>query len=495
MNNIIIPFRANLLESGTPSFANTKSLSFDGVDDYVSCGNITELDNVTSATWSIWSNSLITTSYHYLMSCYSGGFKQYLFKQSTNKLDIFLSDASGSLRLCNTINFTFTVGVWYHVAIVYDETEVSNADKVKVYIDGALQSNTVTGFALTSLYVSKGLATEIGKAGGFTSNQYNGNLDEVCILDRAATPTEIVTLSTAPTVSLTDLNPIAWYRNGDNGSWKSPQWLIPNNENFAANKVSNYSLDFDGVDDYVNCGDSNDFSFGNGVTDSPFSISFWTKIQPTTATTTVFIGKDSGGSSREYAIGMFSGARKIRFFIKNQGGNNQQSVDSTNGLLDNTWYNVICTYDGSGGNNAADGMNIYINGSQEILSTVIKNAYTAMNNTTAPLTIGKYVASASQLLGNLDEVSVYNTELSAADALAVYNSGQPTTISGATAHYKMGENATLLTNWTVPDEVGSNTGTSVNMNVFDRVGEAPNSSNNALSLNMDEVDRVTDVPT
>jgi hypothetical protein len=32
------------------------------------------------------------------------------------------------------------------------------------------------------------------------------------------------------------------------------------------------------------------------------------------------------------------------------------------------------------------------------------------------------------------------------------------------------------------------------MTIEDRVGEAPNSTNNALSLNMDEVDRTTDVP-
>ena len=96
--------------------------------------------------------------------------------------------------------------------------------------------------------------------------------------------------------------------------------------------------------------------------------------------------------------------------------------------------------------------------------------------------------------GNIDEVSIFDTDQSA-NIATIYNSGEPTTISGAIAHYKMGENATLLTNWTVPDEVGTNDGTSVNMNVFDRVGEAPNSTSNSVSLNMDEVDRVTDVPT
>ena len=90
---------------------------------------------------------------------------------------------------------------------------------------------------------------------------------------------------------------------------------------------------------------------------------------------------------------------------------------------------------------------------------------------------------------------MFGTELSIADALSIYNGGTPTTLpSGAVAHYKMGEEATFLTNWTVPDNVGSNNGTSANMTIEDRVGEAPNSTSNAVSLNMDEVDRVTDVP-
>jgi hypothetical protein len=38
-------------------------------------------------------------------------------------------------------------------------------------------------------------------------------------------------------------------------------------------------------------------------------------------------------------------------------------------------------------------------------------------------------------------------------------------------------------------------GTSANMTLSDRVGDAPNSINNVLSLNMVEVDRETDVPT
>jgi hypothetical protein len=476
MNGPFIAYRANMGVQTSAPFANTKSLQFDGIDDFVSCGNITELDNVTSATWSIWSNSLITTSYHYLLSCYSTGFKQYLFKQSTNKLDIFLSDSSGTLRLCNTINFTFTVGVWFHVTIIYDETEPINSDKVKVYIDGVLQSNTVAGFALTSLYVSNGLATEIGKAGGFTSNQYNGNLDEICILDRVVTPTEIVTLSTAPTVDLTDLNPIAWYRNGDNGSYKSPQWLIPNNEN--KDKVSNYSFELDGTDDYINTGAST----LSGET--ALTISAW--VYPTAygdATAPSFVSTDEA-SPRAFYLGLYT-STNFRFSLSTNGAN-LNSLDTAAGTVDlNTWQHILVTWD-------KVNTKFYKNG--VLLKTV---ATTFANNqnftTTNNLLIGARRSSAGFFNGNIDEVSVWN---SVQDASTIYNSGTPTTISGAVSNWKMGEDATFSGGvWTVPDAVGSNDGTSANMTIEDRIGEAPNSTNNALSLNMDEVDRTTDVPT
>jgi hypothetical protein len=59
----------------------------------------------------------------------------------------------------------------------------------------------------------------------------------------------------------------------------------------------------------------------------------------------------------------------------------------------------------------------------------------------------------------------------------------------------MGEEATFSGGvWTVPDSVGSNNGTSNAMTIEDRVSEAPGSENNALSYNMDLVDRVTDTP-
>ena len=56
----------------------------------------------------------------------------------------------------------------------------------------------------------------------------------------------------------------------------------------------------------------------------------------------------------------------------------------------------------------------------------------------------------------------------------------------------MGEDATFSTNWTVPDKIGSNTGTSANMTNDDLTGNAPAVTGNGTSANMTIEDRTGD---
>ena len=57
------------------------------------------------------------------------------------------------------------------------------------------------------------------------------------------------------------------------------QWRLPNNEN--KDKQSNYSMDFDGSQ-RIDVSDSDLLSFGNGSTDTPFSISAWINFNDVT---------------------------------------------------------------------------------------------------------------------------------------------------------------------------------------------------------------------
>jgi len=472
---------------GGAPFLNTYSLDFDGVDDYVNVGADVSLDifggDFTISLWAKWGAQ--TTSANGIIN----------FGANANKAMIGLgfSTQYGKITFGTRL---MPNGALYDMGSGYDDNQWHNIVCIlsgttrTVYVDGV----DITSTALTA-NILMGTTNDIGVRDRGSQNRFFvGNIDECSIWDSAISIGDVWDGSGEPTdLSLLATPPTAWYRMGDNGAWKSPQWLLPNNENFTSNKVSNYSFELDGIDDYIDCGDSNDFSFGDGATDSPFSVSAWVKIN-SFATNNVVFSKDSGLPNREYAMGFFGGSKKLRFYIKDNGGNNQQSIDSTTLFAINTWYNITCTYDGSGGSNAADGMNIYVNSVLETPTNVIKGTYTAMSNTTAPVNIGRYGAASSVINAKVDDVSLYASELSASDVTDIYNGGEPTTISGAIAHYKMGEEATFSGVWTIADQVGTNNGTSNGMNIFDRVGEAPNSTSNAVSFNMDEVDRVTDTP-
>jgi hypothetical protein len=218
------------------------------------------------------------------------------------------------------------------------------------------------------------------------------------------------------------------------------QWRLPNNEN--KDKQSNYSMDFDGSS-YIDCGDSDTFSFGNGTTDSPFSVSFWTKLNSVTGTQP-FLSKDAASPNREWAISIFSDSSNgVRIFLKNQGGNNQQSIDSSTALTTGVWYHITTTYDGRGGSNAADGLSIYINGILDTPTNIAKATYTAMSNTTAPVYIGKY--STNEINGQIDAVAIFNYELSSSQVTTLYGSsstgiGNPMSLSPKpVAYYPLGD--------------------------------------------------------
>ena len=181
-----------------------------------------------------------------------------------------------------------------------------------------------------------------------------------------------------------------------------------------------------------------------------------------------------------------------------------------------TWFHCACVFNGSGATDA-DKLKVYINGAEVSLS-YNGTLPTTTNATQGNFRIGDNDGWNQEWLGSIDEVAIFSTNLSSSDISSIYNSGEPADLTSFSpvSWWRMGEDATFNTNWSLPDNGSeSNTGTSANMDladlegdapnytggglsanttIEDRVGNAPNSNNNALSYNMDEVDRETDVP-
>jgi len=174
------------------------------------------------------------------------------------------------------------------------------------------------------------------------------------------------------------------------------------------------SIELDGIDDFVAVADADNLSFGNGTTDSPFSISAWVKMTDATRFRIVFKADNTTGNN-EY--GFFCDASdRINFILYDS------TLSVTIGRYYNigltsyqgTWIHLSATYDGSG---SSTGLKIYLNGSRVDNTDSNSGSYTAMHNGNAPLEIGKFLTNRSN--GLMDEIAIFNSELSASDVSAI----------------------------------------------------------------------------
>ena len=177
-----------------------------------------------------------------------------------------------------------------------------------------------------------------------------------------------------------------------------------------------YSMEFDSLSDqYIDCGDSDVFSFGNGVTDSPFSISAWVNMPD--ATNFITIAKDATGG-REYVIRTLSDD-KLYFYLLDSSSNGyigriSPAVTSNQG----NWIHTVYTYNG---NSSSSGIKIYLNGSQVDNANYQGGSYTAMENTNTALNIGRQERGLNYTSGLIDEVAVFNVELTEQEVQSIYN--------------------------------------------------------------------------
>jgi len=464
------------------AFSSTKSLDFDGTDDYVDCGSYSLLNSGTSVTASVWFKSSVYTDYGRLLM--AG--KHVEIYQSAAAYTVTQGRFYYRLRGASGIPFaTFggasSTGVgdlcdgdWHHLCIVWDNSTTTAI----IYEDGV---PVITDTSVTGTLNSATWPLYIGAETSAPANPIQGKVDEVALWDTALSPTDVATVYGGGTPSdLTSLSPITWYRMGENSNFLSPQILMPENTN--KDKVSNFSMDFDGVDDNIDCGDFSAYDNGD------LSCSFW--IYRTTSTSLDYLISNTASSSKAGFDIIIDSTERLKF-RRNTRTKDCASGWYHGGITVDNWYHIAVTYD--------EGLNegkIYVNA---VLKATTAGS-SSTNSASTDLKIGSHTADTAFFTGNIDEVAIFDSVLSTGDVTAMYNLGQPTDLtgeSGLVAWYRMGEEAIFdpaASEWTVPDQVGSNDGTSANMTIEDREGDAPDSENNALSYNMDAADIDPDTP-
>ena len=167
------------------------------------------------------------------------------------------------------------------------------------------------------------------------------------------------------------------------------------------------AVEFDGTQYYLEAPDSSTLSFTDGAGTDTYISAFATfKLDSVATNSRVLFSKDNGSPNREYAWGYFGFTDEARFFLKNQGGNDQISQDATTPTQLNLYQVGAMLYDAS---ETAAGITMHINGVASTMGNAVTATYTGMSNTTAPFRIGAQIAS-NFFSGIAQEIILYASD-------------------------------------------------------------------------------------
>jgi len=494
---------------------------FDGTNDYINCGNDSSLNITNNITISAWIKADSFGTYNLIIGKSTN--KDYDFGTASiggnNVIRFHTGD--GTQEYVDSSGISLVTGLWYQVAIVRTTTP----NQVTFFVNGE-QLNTVS---LTRTPIGSTDITRIGSRSG--SFSFDGSISNVSIFDSAlpATGTESVAslynYGTPPNIaSYSNLQ--GWWELDASATFDGSNWSIPDassNSNTgtssgmtAANLILSdlvinqsydpFSLLFDGTDDRI------ETSSIDVTGDKSFS--FWIKRAVGSASNDggILTIVPTSGTSDYISIALWQDYIQVQ---TSNTSTTRRTVEET--ISTDVWHHIVVIKS----TNSID--NIYINGVNKTLSNF--GTWTgAIANPQNKISEAVFGVTNYNFNGSLSNVSIYSSELSAAQVKTLYNEGKPFDLNTfavtPVSWWRLGSVNSSFdgTNWTVLDEISTsgNNGTSANMTQADlvdgvgatgsgtssgmssgtnRTGDAPYSENNAVSYNMSVTAKSTSVPT
>lgn len=191
--------------------------------------------------------------------------------------------------------------------------------------------------------------------------------------------------------------------------------------------ANQFSIQFDGGNDFLDIPH-------NAVVDFDFrteaaSWNCWIKTSDTSAAKTYMEKMDGNTGWRFYLSGndltiQLRGTGFIGDSIRVRTDPGDNVGDTLN---DGSWHMITCTYDGSGN---ASGVTLYVDGSPQTLDTQNDGLSTDTSNTENMAIASRTGGGNNFGAGNIDEPSVWDVELSAANVTTIYNLGVPVDLQG-----------------------------------------------------------------
>lgn len=386
---------------------------FDGGNDYVSFGDVSEMDSPSEFTFMAWFQrdsdvgSATNHSVENVIVAQSSSSSNDNFELGSDGsyIDLYLDTTDDDTM--QSYDAGISNGTWYHVAVVFD----GGNDETKLYLDGELLTTwTNWGGSLDSSDASPfslGLSRP-GDGGSGDWGDLNGQIDQVKLFNRVVDANEVALEYNSLHGHMINMEP--------DGDW------VDGAKSNSNQRPMGKALDFDGSNDFVDTGNNSALNITEELT-----ISLWVKMDDAGSDISpnqYFVNKGTGSYSD-------ATSNSYHFFIANtttdtitmalSDGSSITNTTSTSELYlsnfnSNNWYHFVGTWDGST-------MKIYVDGKH------VSGADTAFSGPinslpSANLLLGKLGDNSRFYDGKMDEVKVYNYALSEDQVKVEYNRGK-----------------------------------------------------------------------
>lgn len=459
--------------SSTPSYQNEYSFQFDGNIDYIDTNSIyRELDGEKIVTFSIWVKPTSIVQQIFLGLQHSTSTMSHLILYSSNILRMTFADGGYYM---NSNSGVITAGQWNHIMVCFDKNQTSSSLRGKIFVNG---QDETSGVNLNN--VAYPTATTPLRIGAYPtgSNNANGLIDEVAIWVGTDLRDDVSTIYNGGVPNNLNDNgliaPTTWFRMGEEATYAGGEWTLVDqgsggNDGFSdtlplealstdvpSPSFSTNSFTFDGNSDYIDMGNTLDFT----NTDA-FSISCWFKRTRNGVSEFLVAKQDSTSNFRGYTLLIPFSDNKVTVVIRNNtASSGRLIVDCATAITDTNWHHIVMTYDGS---SSVGGINLYLDGNND--TGVTSGTLSATISNSASFQIGARNGG-NEFSGNIDEVAIFNSELSGgfagSDVTTIYNNGVPNDLSSFNpiSWWRMGEVANYAGGeWVLTDQgSGGNNG-------------------------------------
>ena len=417
----------------------SKSAVFNGTNSKIDVGNQT------------WFNSNFTLSMWFYPSDVSGTSIQMLAAKRvtsdyTTQINLFIREQNAS----NPQKAAFSIGGGspnFNYLYSSNTYNLNSWNFMAVKISGTAMSITLNGIETTATFVgtrqTNTSTIRFGNKYG-TDNDYpfDGRLDQIRVYTSALSSSDIINLYNETNVPTSNL--VAHYKLDGNANDSAGSYNgTATNITYIANAAVGPTIS----------GGAAYFAGGAGTSkittsldldsyDENWSISMWVKYD-FDSTYRGIAGSCDSLSHNGMVIDQGTSGQ-IRFRLRINAAS-YSSLSSSGTYGDGQWHHIVVIKGGTTNY-------LYIDGNKEILSTATTNGVNHLGFTLGM--IGTSTVTAYSMRGSIDDVRVYNDELTAAEALNIYNNTSIPT-DNLISHWKLDGNAN--------DEQGTHTSTVTNV--------------------------------